>query len=175
MKIVYPSGASILSRLEAGRHWQGLEVSSYVCALAALHLPAAGRSSANSTLAGFRCYIYTRNHDTRTFVDEVDFISAPGYKNKYGDRESWGFTKHGWNPNGPQEIISPIACMDFDEETKHMRIKSVHPGHTVDKVREKTGFDILVPSKVPETDPRTEEEIMFGKRFLSKARCTIWI
>jgi len=25
----------------------------YVCALAALHLPAAGRSSANSTLAGF--------------------------------------------------------------------------------------------------------------------------
>ena len=54
LKIVYPSGASILSRLEAGRRWQGLEVSSYVCALAALHLPAAGRSSANSTLAGFR-------------------------------------------------------------------------------------------------------------------------
>jgi len=46
----------ILSRLEAGRRWQGLEVSSYVCALAALHLPAAGRSSANSTLAGFRCH-----------------------------------------------------------------------------------------------------------------------
>jgi len=30
------------------------EVSSYVCALAAWHLPAAGRSSANATLAGFR-------------------------------------------------------------------------------------------------------------------------
>ena len=54
---VYPPGASILSRLEAGRRWQGLEVSLYVCALAALHLPAAGRSSANSMLAGFRYYL----------------------------------------------------------------------------------------------------------------------
>ncbi len=49
----FHAGTSRLSRLEAGRRWQGLEVSSYVCALAALHLPAAGRSSANATLAGF--------------------------------------------------------------------------------------------------------------------------
>jgi len=106
-----------------------------------------------------RYYIYTRNHDTRTFVDEVDFISAPGYKNKYGDRKSWGFVDHGWNPNGPEEIITPIAVMDFDEETKHMRLKSVHPGHTVDEVKKKTGFDLIIPDKVPETDPPTEEEI----------------
>ncbi|MDY6862331.1 MAG: CoA-transferase [Thermodesulfobacteriota bacterium] len=107
-----------------------------------------------------RYYIYTRNHDTRTFVDEVDFISAPGYKNKHGDRKSWNFEKYGWSPNGPAEIISPIAAMDFHEETKLMRIKSVHPGHTVDEVVEKTGFDIIVPDNIPFTDPPTEEEIV---------------
>ena len=58
MKTVYPAEAPILSRLEAGRRCQGLEVSSYVCALDALHLPAAGRSSANPTLAGFRFQLF---------------------------------------------------------------------------------------------------------------------
>ena len=117
-----------------------------------------------------RYYIYTRNHDTRTFVDEVDFISAAGYKNRNGDRESWGFAKHGWNPNGPKEIISPIACMDFDDETKHMRIKSVHPGHTVDEVKEKTGFDIMVPANVPQTEPPTEEEIITLREQIDKTK-----
>ncbi len=106
-----------------------------------------------------RYYIYTRNHDARTFVEEVDFISAPGYKNRNGDRKSWGFEKYGWNPNGPKEIISPIAVMDFDEETKHMRVKSVHPGHTVEEVKEKTGFDIIIPDNVPQTAAPTEGEI----------------
>ncbi|MDY6863461.1 MAG: CoA-transferase [Thermodesulfobacteriota bacterium] len=116
-----------------------------------------------------RYYIYTRNHDTRTFVEEVDFISAPGYKNKHGDRKSWNFEKYGWNPNGPAEIISPIAVMDFDEETKAMRIKSVHPGHTVEEVVEKTGFDIIVPDKVPSTDPPTEEEITMLRTQIDQA------
>jgi len=51
LKIVYPPGAPVLPNQ---RCWQGLEVSQCVSAPAALHMPAAGRSSANSALAGFR-------------------------------------------------------------------------------------------------------------------------
>ena len=64
-----------------------------------------------------------------------------------------------------------MACMDFDEETKHMRIKSVHPGFTVDQVKEKTGFDIMVPAKVQETAPPTEEEIMTLREQIDKTAC----
>jgi len=118
-----------------------------------------------------RYYIYTRNHDTRTYVDEVDFISAPGYKNKYGDRKSWNFEKYGWNPNGPQEVISPIAVMDFEEKTKHMRLKSVHPGHTVEEVVEKTGFDLVIPENIPFTPAPTEEEITVLRTQIDKVSC----
>jgi len=118
-----------------------------------------------------RYYIYTRNHDTRTYVDEVDFISAPGYRNRHGDRKSWNFEKYGWNPNGPQEVISPIAVMDFEEETKHMRLKSVHPGHSVDEVVEKTGFDLIIPDNVPFTPAPTEEEITMLRTQIDKVAC----
>ncbi len=103
-----------------------------------------------------RYYIYTRVHNRQTFVDTVDFISCPGYKNKYGERKDWGLDR--WNP-GPSMIVTPIALMDFDEETKHMRLKSVHPGHTVEEVKKNTGLDLIIPEKVLTTEPPTEEEI----------------
>ena len=103
-----------------------------------------------------RYYLYARRHTTRQFVEEVDFITAAGYKNKYGERKDWGLDK--WNL-GPEKVFSPIAIMDFDEETKIMRLKSVHPGHTVEEVKTNTGFDIIIPEKVPTTELPFEEEI----------------
>jgi glutaconate CoA-transferase subunit B len=49
--------------------------------------------------------------------------------------------------------------MDFDEKTKRMRLKSVHPGVTVDRVVENTGFELIIPEKVPTTEPPTSEEL----------------
>lgn len=40
-----------------------------------------------------------------------------------------------------------------------MRLKSVHPGVTVDQVLENTGFEVIVPKNVPETPAPTPEEI----------------
>ena len=40
---------------------------------------------------------------------------------------------------------------DFDGEAKRFRLQSVHPGHTVDEVREHTGFDYDTPDHVPDT------------------------
>lgn len=101
-----------------------------------------------------RIYYFVRNHDKRTFVEEVDFISAIGYRNKYGWKKDMGMENE-----GPTLVITPIAVMDFEEETKHMRLKSVHPGHTVEEVKANTGFDLIIPPNVPMTDPPTEEEI----------------
>jgi hypothetical protein len=49
--------------------------------------------------------------------------------------------------------------MDFEEDTKAMRLRSVHPGHSVDEVVENTGFDLVVPDNVPETEPPRPEEL----------------
>ena len=39
-----------------------------------------------------------------------------------------------------------------------MRLRSVHPGVTVDEVLEATGCDLVVPDDVPETGGPTPEE-----------------
>jgi hypothetical protein len=49
--------------------------------------------------------------------------------------------------------------MDFDPETKRIRLATVHPGVTVKQVVENTGFDLIVPKEVPTTDLPTCEEL----------------
>ena len=40
-----------------------------------------------------------------------------------------------------------------------MRLYSLHPGVTLDQVKENTGFEFEVPDQVPETEPPTVEEL----------------
>ena len=40
-----------------------------------------------------------------------------------------------------------------------MRLRSVHPGVTVDEVVAATGFELVVPPDVPETRLPTDEEL----------------
>jgi glutaconate CoA-transferase subunit B len=49
--------------------------------------------------------------------------------------------------------------MDFDPETKRIRLATVHPGVTVQQVLENSGFDLIVPKNVPTTDLPTSEEL----------------
>ena len=60
---------------------------------------------------------------------------------------------------GPRYVVTPLCVMDFEDETKRMRLKSVHPGVSVDQVVKNTGFELIVPSDVPETEPPTAEQV----------------
>jgi glutaconate CoA-transferase subunit B len=52
-----------------------------------------------------------------------------------------------------------LCVMDFEPTTKRMRLVSTHHGITVKQVQEKTGFELLISSKVPETEAPTEEQV----------------
>jgi len=52
-----------------------------------------------------------------------------------------------------------MCLMDFDEKTKRIRLKSVHPGFTVQDILDNVSFDLIVPEHVPETEPPTYEEL----------------
>ena len=56
-------------------------------------------------------------------------------------------------------MISNLAFIDFDEKTKRMRLASVHPGVDVESVKESTGFELIIPDNVQETNPPTIKEI----------------
>jgi glutaconate CoA-transferase subunit B len=103
-----------------------------------------------------RFVIYTQSHDPRTFVENVDFISGPGFF-KGGD-----YDEKGLESSGPAMVVTPIAVMDFDKNTHQMRLVSTSPGITPEQVQEQTGFELIMADKILESKlpTRQEKEIM---------------
>ena len=100
-----------------------------------------------------RIYLWSTTHDTRTFVERLDFRSGLGYGDGPGFRESLGLE------GGPRVCVTNLCVMDFHPESKRMRLRNVHPGVRVEQVVEATGFELLVEGEVPETPPPTHEEV----------------
>jgi acyl CoA:acetate/3-ketoacid CoA transferase beta subunit len=102
-------------------------------------------------------------HSTRVFVESVDCVSGVGY-----DRAAAA---------GPSAtrfheirvVVSNKAVLDFDTPDHAMRIRSVHPGVTVDDVVENTGFPLVVPDDVPVTRAPTDEDLLLIRDLLDPA------
>ena len=99
-------------------------------------------------LAG-RVVIYTMAHDTRTFVEKVDFISGPA-KSVTG--------------RGPALVVTPLCTMDFDLATARARLRTVHPGVTEADVRSRTGFDLDLSPRLVETPAPSGDELEMLRR-----------
>ena len=99
-------------------------------------------------------YLWSSTHDPRTFVERLDFRSGLGWGDGGDHRERLGL------PGGPQLCVTNLCVFDFEPTTKRMRIRSVHPGVTVEQVVEATGFELPpTDGDVPETDPPGSEEL----------------
>jgi glutaconate CoA-transferase subunit B len=106
-------------------------------------------------LAFFGREIVVIDHEKRNFVERVDFISGVGFLDGPGSREQLGLPG-----GGPCMILTNKAVFDFHPETKLVRLKSIHPGVSLDEVRDNTGFTHdYIPDQVPETPPPSSDEI----------------
>ncbi|MCP4435463.1 MAG: CoA-transferase [Actinomycetia bacterium] len=95
-------------------------------------------------------------HGPRVFVDSVDVVCGVGY-----DRAA---------ALGPvasrfheiRRVVSNLAVIDFESDDADgiptMRLRSVHPGVSVDEVVEATGCELVVPDDVAESRGPTPEE-----------------
>jgi glutaconate CoA-transferase, subunit B len=73
--------------------------------------------------------LFREEHSPRTLVEKVDFVSAPGVGPPGIHR-----------PGGPHALVTGRAVFAFDRLAARFRLVSVHPGETVETVREATGF-----------------------------------
>ena len=94
-------------------------------------------------------------HDSRRFVEKVDFLTTPGYLDGPGAREEAGLLPG----TGPYRVITDLAVMGYHDQTKRMQVLSLHPGVTLEQVHESTGFELAVADGLTETDPPSEEEL----------------
>ena len=97
------------------------------------------------------------NHSSRVFVDSVDVVCGVGY-----DRAAaLGAVASRFHEI--RRVVTNLAVLDFEAEDSDgiatMRLRSVHPGVTVDEVVEATGCDLVVPAEVPTSRVPTPEEL----------------
>jgi glutaconate CoA-transferase subunit B len=114
-----------------------------------------GSGGAND-LASF-CWrtLTVTKHDPRRFVETLDFLTTPGYLTGPGAREAAGLPAG----CGPYRVITDLAVLDFHETTKRMRVKSLHPGVTIEQVQAATRFELADGDPPGATLPPTEREL----------------
>jgi glutaconate CoA-transferase subunit B len=96
-----------------------------------------------------RVILFREEHTRRVLVPKVDFVSAPG------------ISPDGvWRRGGPQALITSRCQFDFDRARGGFVLASVHPGSSVEAVREHTGFAFTEPDFVPETPAPDADELM---------------
>ena len=95
-----------------------------------------------------RTVVFRTEHTVRSLVEKVDYISACGSSPpdvlRYGN---------------PTKVITPKAIFRFEKDVGTLRLDTIHPGYTMDEIRDCTGFDLGVNDDIAETPAPTEEEL----------------
>ena len=115
----------------------------------------AGSGGANDLASTSWHFIILMRHEKRRFLEKLDFLTTPGYLTGKGGREKAGLPPGG----GPYKVVTNLAVLGFDEETKRMQVETIHPGVTKEKIIAETGFELLWSPQIAESAPPTEKEL----------------
>jgi acyl CoA:acetate/3-ketoacid CoA transferase beta subunit len=90
-------------------------------------------------------HFYVPRHSPVTFVPKVDFVSGLGHSE--GRRKK----------SGPVYLVTDLG--QFDWFDGHMRLTHLHPGVSIETVRRKTGFELLIADPLLQTAPPDATEL----------------
>jgi glutaconate CoA-transferase subunit B len=130
----------------------------------AVRLPGSGGACEIAILAK-RVLVITPQ-TKRGFPERVDFITSPGFIDGPGTRRRLGLTG-----GGPAMVITDLGCYEFTDG--EMILTSLHPGCTLEQVRNKTGWNVRVSAALETTDEPTSEELRIIREELDPAHLYI--
>jgi acyl CoA:acetate/3-ketoacid CoA transferase beta subunit len=110
------------------------------------------RGAPGNTINDITSY-WIPNHTPKVFVDQVDVVCGVGYDRarKLGPAES--------RFHHLKRVVTNLAVLDFESPDNRMRLRSVHPGLTVDEVVGATGFDLVIPDDLPQSRLPNDDEL----------------
>jgi glutaconate CoA-transferase subunit B len=117
-----------------------------------VRLPGAG--GAPEIAACCRQVFIMISQSRRTFVDQISFRTSVGFGDGPGDRERLGL-----RGAGPTLVITDLGQLRPDPETLELTLTHLHPGVTVDQVRDATGFELAVAPDLQSTEPPRAAEL----------------
>jgi len=77
-----------------------------------------------------RTILFREEHSRRTLVPKVEFVSARGT---------------------PAALLTGKALFLWQKDVRRFRLESVHPGSSLEEVRDHTGFEVDAAARVPQT------------------------
>ncbi len=113
-----------------------------------------GTGGANDIISLCNEVLIVTAHEPRRFVERVDYITSPGYLSGGDSRARAGLVA-----GRIGAVVTDLALLDFEPDSKRMRLRALQAGVTVAQVRAQTGFDLLVGEEVGELRPPSAEEL----------------
>jgi glutaconate CoA-transferase, subunit B len=110
-------------------------------------------------------WVTLMTHEQRRLVDRVSFVTSPGY----GDGSPGWRQRKGLLGGGPAAIITTLCVFRFPEQGGEAYLDTIHPGHTIDEVRDATGWAIRDEQDVTVTPAPTDGELAEIRRRVGSA------
>lgn len=114
-------------------------------------LPGTGGGNDISSLTHM---IVAMKHEKRRFVERVDFITSPGFIRGGSSRADSGLLA-----GGMYRVVTDLGIFGFEEVSKAMQVLALHPGVSLEQVRDNTSFDVLDHPGRSVTEPPSELEL----------------
>ncbi len=103
------------------------------------------------------------NHSPKVLVAAVDVVCGIGY-----DRAATlGATNSRFHEI--RRVVTNLGVLDFETPDHQMRLRSFHPGVSIDQIIDATGFELVIPSDVAESRLPTSEELQLIRDVIDPA------
>ena len=110
-------------------------------------------------------FVIIRRHDPDAFPEKADFVtSASPYLAR---RSGAGTPPRG---HGVSRVITPLGILSRPDKYGELILTHVHPGVSVEQVRDATGWDLQVAADVRTTTPPTPQEVRLLREEIDTVR-----
>ena len=117
-----------------------------------MKLPGAGGAADIAAMS--ERLIAIMNHEKHRLVDQVQYITSPGFLDGGDARQRAGLPGA-----GPAAVITDRAIMRPHGASNELHLYNVHPGHTQAEIIENTGWDLKIAPGLSETPKPTSAEM----------------
>ncbi len=129
-----------------------------------IRLPGGGGATEIAVLAK-RIVWLLDEHTKYRLPEKLTFITDVGHLIGGDSRDKAGYS----GTQGPDAIITDLCTLRFDSETKEAYLAALHPGVSVEQVKQNTGWDLKVSEKIERNEPPTMKEIEVCRQTMKDA------
>jgi glutaconate CoA-transferase subunit B len=117
-----------------------------------VRLPGAGGAPEIAASTGE--VLITLRQNKRAFVETLHFVTSIGHLEGGDSRAKLRFPG-----KGPTTVITDLGILTPDPATKELTLTSIHPGATVERVIENTGWKLKVADRIKSTEAPSAKEL----------------